>query len=258
MANEDTATSTDQATTTTDAPAATTDGSADQQTVTETKSTETTTPPAGGETGTGDNSQDTSTADTAAAAGSEAGDGSTAEKDQNRLGYQIRQIRGNDEYVAKLRSNLQDNYVNEAGLTDEQARIRKLESDAYIKDVEQARATLVTDNDRVAQEISLFNPRSKDFNKDLLDRSLRRFARDQLNRDENGEIIGFKIPLLDYMREEADGYLARGPIEAKSQETAAATMDAASETAGGSSPTQATSKKDPLDAAFEAGFDSVT
>lgn len=187
----------------------------------------------------------------------EAADGSAAEKEQNRLGYQMRQIRGNDTFVAKLRTNLNDNYVNAEGLTDEQARIRKLEADQYIKDVEGARTQLIVDNDKVAQEISLFNPNSKDFSKELLDRSLQRYSRDQLERDAEGEIIGYKIPLLDYMREEADAYTAGSASGKKADDTAAATMDAASDNPGGTSPATTTPKKTPFDEAFEAGFNSV-
>ena len=251
------ATTTAPAVTTTEAPAATPGEAADSSTVTTTKPAEVTVPPAGETTAPAGDNQGTSTSDPASGDSAEAADGSAA-KEQNRLGFQLRQVRGRDPVVAKLRTTYQDQYVNEAGLTPEQAQIRKLEADAYIKDVEQSRAQLMADNDTAAREISLFNPNSKDFNKDLLDRSLNRYGRDNLDLDPNtGDILGYKTPLLEYLREEAETFLAGSNTSKKKQETAAATMDAASETAGGASPTQATSKVDPRDEAFMAGFNSV-
>lgn len=181
-----------------------------------------------------------------------------ATKEQNRLGYQLRQIRTNDEYVSKLRTNLQDNYVSAEGLTPEQSQIRKLEADAYIKDVEQARAQIVSDNQKVSQEISIFNPKSKDFNKELLDRSLTRYARDHLVRDEQtGEILGYKMPLAEYMHEEADTYLAGRNTVQKKRATATAQMEAAAEEPGGTSTARAEAKEDPMEKAFLDGFNSV-
>lgn len=189
-------------------------------------------------------------------------DDSAADKQQSRLGYQLRQIRANDPYISKVRQGLQDDYVAADGLTDEQRSIRRLESDQYVKDLETSRARLVSDNNTVNQEIPIFNPNSEEFNKTLYERSLARYSRDNLELDPQGEITGFKTPLLDFMREEADSYLVlvdkKKPEDKKPAPDSNAKMDAASEDAGGASasvPTQ--DEKDPIMAAFVKGFDSM-
>lgn len=210
----------------------------------------------------GDESEDEGTGDDE----SKPSDGADV-KSQRRLGYQLRQIRQNDPYVATARRNLQG-WVEEDGLSDEQREIRGIRADNYIRDLETKRAQLVADNVQVASEFSIFNPQSPDFNKALYDRSLARFGRDSLQLDDNGEIIGYKISLADYMREEADSYLAMSKVDSGKSKTApkkkAATtdadrarMDAASDAPGGASPTKGESQKDPITDAFLAGFDSV-
>lgn len=250
-------TATADTSTTTAAPAKSSDEAAEQQPGTETKksqTTETSTEETGGSEQ--DNSQDTKVAgkqdDKTEAEGEPA-----AEKQEAQVRYQLRQIRNNDQYVGKLRSNLEENYVNEVGITPEEARVRKVEAEQYVDRVTRSRAELVADNDRVAQDISLFNPSSKDFNKPLLDRSLARYARDQLERDSDGEIIGYKLSLYDYMREEADAYYAGSSSAKDKQSQATAKMDASAESPGKASPSQTEAKKTPFDDAFEAGFNSV-
>jgi len=189
-------------------------------------------------------------------------DDSTAKKEQSRLGYQLRHIRANDPYIAKVRTNLQDNYVQAEGLTDDQRSIRRIESDQYVRDLETSRAKLVSDNNTVAAEIPMFNPNSPEFNKELYERSLARYSRDNLELDPQGEITGFKTPLVDYMREEADGYLAlvdkSKPEPKKPAPNSNAKMDAASEDTGGTSASIPTPEdKDSISKAFLAGFESI-
>ena len=191
-----------------------------------------------------------------------AGDDSTAKQEQNRLGYQLRHIRANDPYIGKVRQGLQDDYVQAEGLTDDQRSIRRIESDNYIRDLETSRAKLVSDTVAIQQEIPMFNPRGKGFREDLYNRSLERYSRDNLELDPQGEITGFKTPLADYMREEADSYLALvDKSKVKDKKTAPdsnAKMDAASEDAGGASASVPTHEdKDPITKAFLAGFESM-
>jgi len=238
-----------------DVPAESSDEAKDTSTVTETSSTETKESEASETKGEGD--KDEGTSDESKAGDKSEADDDSAAKEQNRLGFQLRQIRGNDQYVKTLRTNAQD-WVNEAGLTDEQSRLRKLEADAYIKDVEQARASLVLDNERVAGEIPLFDKNSKEFDEGFVKRAFERYARDQLNLDDEGQIVSYKIPLLDYMREEADGYYAGSKRKVVDNSKSQAEMDAATETPSSTSTEQAKpNAKSPFDEAFEAGFNSV-
>ena len=225
-----------------------------------------------------DESNDTETDDSDDSDESKAENGSTAKQEQNRLGYQLRQIRVNDPFVAQARRTLTADYVNEEGITDDQREIRQMKADSYIEKLETSRATLVSDNQTVAEEIPIFNPASPEFKKDLYDRALLRFGRDSLEMSEpdaqgKQEIVGFKVRLLDYMREEADLYHAgsNGSKETKPKSDAKkedksedkskkdAKMDAASEDPGGVSDTKAqdTKDNDPIVNAFLDGFDSV-
>lgn len=206
----------------------------------------------------------------------EAADGDAA-KNQNRVGYQLRQLRQKDEFVQKSRETL-NNWVNSAD-DNQEARLRRMEADQYLADVERSRAQLVTDGDRIIQEIPLFNPQSDDFDKAVYDRALQRYSRDQLiteNVDGVAQIVGYKQPLLDYMKEEADAYYAgvesakkrnaksaeadktSKEVDKTSQKKKQAKMDDAGEvTTGSRSPESSKSESNPVDDAFLAGFDSV-
>lgn len=214
----------------------------------------------------------------------EADDDSTAQKDQNRLGFQLRQIRAGDPFVARARKALTDDYVNAEGLTDDQREIRQMKSDRYIEKLETSRATLVSDNQQIAEEYPFFRPLNPDgsknpeFNEPLYKRAIERFGRDSLEMsepDENGvqQIVGYKVRLLDYMREEADLYQAaskagtetKPPVKPETKPAPKdkgkddAAMDAASEEPGGASTakTEADEENDPMVKAFLAGFDSA-
>lgn len=199
----------------------------------------------------------------------EAADDSTAQQEQNRLGYQLRQIRSNDVFVNRQRQNLQ-NWVNDPSITNDEARLRSIEAENYIEKVERARAQLITDEEQARKELSVFNPQSPDYREAIYDRAIQRYARDQVitEEDANGvqQIVGYKIPLLDYLREEADSYLAgvdssrKTSTDSKESDSkkAQARMDAASEvTTGGASPEAIKPAKSAFDEAFEAGFNSV-
>lgn len=203
-------------------------------------------------------------------------DGSTAKKEQNRLGYQLRQIRAGDPFVSRARKALQDEYVNVEGITDDQREIRQIKSDNYLEKLERDRAQLVADGDAIAAEYDYLNPQDEaHFDKPLYDYLMAKFGRDSLimsDPDENGktEIVGYRTRLLDYIREEAD-LIARGSKgnsgKTESAKTAVkldkgkteAQMDAASDEPGGTSTAKADNAKDndPLVAAFISGMDSV-
>lgn len=187
---------------------------------------------------------------------------------QNREAAKLRIAQKNKD-TADLRQKLQEDYVDQAA-DDNDRRIREMETDRYIENIERVGRDIARDNEQAAREISLFNPASPDFNKDLLDRSLKRYARDCLTQDSNGQIVKYSIPLLDYLREEAGMYGAAYSGKQIDQQQAAAAkkakadkakaqMDAAAEGAQGASAQAAEAKKtgtDTFDDAFLAGFDN--
>lgn len=188
---------------------------------------------------------------------------------QNREAAKLR-IAQKNEKTAELRQRLQTDYIDEA-TTDNEREIREIKTDRYIEKIERVSRDIARDNEQAAREIDLFNPSSPQFNKDYLDRSLKRYARDCLTQDENGMITSYSVPLLDYLREEADSYGAGSRTGNKNDaakdaaakkakaEQAKAKMDAAADAAGGTSAQAAEAKKtgtDKFDDAFLAGFDN--
>lgn len=173
-------------------------------------------------------------------------------KEKNQVGYLTRQLKQKDEYIAKLETNLKDNYVDQ-GSDDNEQRIRNLEVRQYVKEVEQARSSIVSDNEKVARDIPLFNPESPDYNQTVHERALARYARDSIIADESGEIVGYKVPLYDYLKEEADLYSIGTESGAKKGKTATAKMAASAETPGAASRRKSASDEDP----FLTGFNSI-
>jgi hypothetical protein len=196
-------------------------------------------------------------------------DDSTAKKEENRVGYQLRQLRGNDEFIRQSRSNL-DTWVKEAE-TPEDARLRKLEANQVLGDIERSRAQLRTDGEAVSQEIAIFNSNSADFNQQLYNRAMQRYSRDQLvtENDAGGtpQIISYKTPLLEYMREEAESYYAAVDAASKQKsasdekkqvdkKTKQANLKDVAEEPGAVSPESTKPQKNGFDEQFEQGFNS--
>lgn len=196
-------------------------------------------------------------------------DKSQSTKEQNRKAMELRLAQKNEK-SQELRQKLQTDYIDEAE-NDNDRRIREIETDRYIEKVERVNRDLARDNEQAAREIPLFNSGSSEFNKDLLDRSLKRYSRDCLTQDENGAIVAYSIPLLDYLREEAAMYGAAGsnasgdkPTQQEADaakkakaEQDQAKMDAAADATGGASAQAAEAKKtgnESFDDAFLAGM----
>lgn len=223
--------------------------------------------------GTGEGSDDhTEDGDAGDSASKDDADKSRSDKaKQNQEAGKLRLAKKSSESTSDLRQRLQTEYVDEAE-NENQREIRQLKTDRYIENIERVGRDLQRDNEQAAREIPLFNPGSPEFNKELLDRSLKRYARDCLTQDENGQVSAYSISLLDYLREEAGMYGAAGGNTSKSQKSqqedaaakkakddkAKAEMDAAADAAGGASAQAAEAKKtdtDEFDDAFLAGMD---
>lgn len=183
-------------------------------------------------------------------------DDSEAKKQRNREEYKLRVAQRESKEVTQMRQNL-DAWVNEAE-DDTERRTRAVEAKQYLSEVKGAQDEIARDNEQVAREIPIFNAASPEFRQDLLDRSLKRYARDCLEVDANGVVVGAKMRLLDYMREEAEAYgVARSNTPSKqekqpSKKQSKAKMDAAADEPGGTSPS--TGKKSAEDDPFLAGF----
>lgn len=189
---------------------------------------------------------------------------------QNREAGKLRLAQKNEK-ISELRGRLQTEYVD-AAEDENDRKIRAIESDRYVERIERVNRDLQRDNEQAAREIPLFNAADTEhFDKDLLDRSLKRYARDCLTQDENGQITGYSIPLLDYLREEADGYGAGSKTQTPQQDASAkakaaadakkaaadkakAEMDAASDATGGSSAAAAEAKRTQAGTSFDEAF----
>lgn len=202
---------------------------------------------------------------------SEANPDEAKRKQEARERYLERQIGKRDEVIDQLTEQLQSNYIDKAP-DDNDKRIRSLEAKDFVTQIRDARSNLVSDNQRVATEIPIFNPSDPNYEvkgpngltpKDIHQRVLARYAVDNVilrpielpDGSVSNEVVGTRQSLYDYMKEMADLIGFGVSSGAKSQERAAATMAANAETPGGGAPaaTRSKSDKDP----FIAGMDSV-
>src|SRR6266702_5443839 len=151
------------------------------------------------------------------------------EAEKNRQGY-LKRIKQRDNAGPKLETEKQD-ALNQIG-DERDKKLAALEWNNYITKVTQARKDIVSDNEKVQAQIPIFNPGSRDFNKGVYDRAMERYARDSLIADTDGEIVGYRVSLFDYLKEEADLYHAGSATGTKKRSNASARMDAAADTPG--------------------------
>lgn len=197
--------------------------------------------------------------------GKDEGDDSAPAKNANRQQYKVRRLVSDNPGMRALRERLQP-FVDDAD-DPSISKDRQRDVDDYIRQAGQAQAEIQRDNESVQREIPIFNPESPDFRQDLASRAYAQYARDMCIEDQNGAvdangnpvIVGYRMSLLDYMREKAEDYgfgsmkpeSGKQPAK-KSKSKAKAKMDAAADTPSGAS-AAAGSNKDDEDP-FLAGF----
>lgn len=143
--------------------------------------------------------------------------------------YYKRQLRKKDEYIAKLEQNLNENYVGNAGDETEQ-RLRTVETQAYVNKVQAARSGLVIEHERAVNDIPLFNPDSPQYNKTAAETAMRVFAEGFLETDEDGEVVGSKASLYDFLQQQADVLKSVSSTAAQKGQAAEQKMRAIAET----------------------------
>ena len=202
------------------------------------------------------------------------GDDSAAQKERNRSQYQIRQLVSNNPRMQAIRERLQPWIEDTEDASERKDRQRDVND--YIRDAARAQDDIQRDSEAVAKEISKFNPQSNDFDQTLYQRAMAQYARDMCIEDQNGAvdkngnpiIVGYRMRLIDYMREKAEDYGLEskstgsgkqpnsssntGKSKGKSK-TDKAKMDAAADTPGGASAASSKNKGDEDDP-FMAGF----
>lgn len=202
------------------------------------------------------------------------GDDSAAQKERNRSGYQIRQLVSSNPRMQAIRERLQP-WIED---TDDPAEKRDRQRDVndYIRDAARAQDDIQRDSEAVAKEIPQFNPQAKEFDQVLYQRAMNQYARDMCIEDQNGItdkngnpiIVGYRMRLIDYMREKAEDYGLESKStgsgkqtnsntgkssKGKTSKTDKAKMDAAADTPGGASAASSKNKGDDDDP-FMAGF----
>lgn len=236
-------------------------GDQTQQTSTEDGSAQ----PEGTQQGTDDNKPDDSSNPQDATAGQD------DQKKQNEEGYWKRKAQEKDQVIDDLTQVLQQNYIDQ-GKDDSDKRVRTLEANDYVRNIRESRSQLVADNQRVSNEIPVFNPSSADYlGQEAVQGIMARYARDNVitqpiqraNGEVSNEIIGYRQPLFEYMNEQAEIIgKARKAGKVEGQETGRAQgqkdvkrMQSKAEVPGGATP--APQKSEDNDD-FLKGFNSVT
>lgn len=217
-----------------------------------------------------DDDSDAKDADSSHPDGDEGPKDSEAKKQRNREGYQIRQLIDNNPVVSTIREKLQPWVESAEDERDRKDRSRDVND--YVRDIVKAQDDLQRDNLAVAREVALFNPQSEDFNESLTKRAFAQYARDMIIYDQNGItdkqgnplIVGYRMGLLDYMREKAEDYGYGGSKPSgtsqdkpgKSKKQSKAEMDAKADTPGGTSPRgNRSANKESFDDLFRKGMD---
>lgn len=180
-------------------------------------------------------------------------------KQSNRNGYAERKLREKDQTIAQLQTQLEQ-YV-QGGDGEIEQRLRGVEAREYIGKVTQARNDLVLGNQRAMSEIPMFNPDSKEYNQVAHDRIMARYAKDQVITEvitgpdgkQTEEIVGYREPLYDYLKDQADILTEAAKSGAKQGQKAEAKMRAKAETVGAKSQTGKSDAEDE----FLKGFNSV-
>ena len=161
-------------------------------------------------------------------------------KEQARQHYEKRweqKVAERDTYIAQLEQTLKDSYVNEGDDPTEQ-RLRAVEADRYVEKVTTARQAIVNDHQRVAQdpELAIFNPSSKEFDPEVYEGVMETYANGYLQTDQSGEIVGSRVPLYSYLKQQATLLNKATQAGARKGQQAEATMRSAAVTPSATAP----------------------
>lgn len=162
-----------------------------------------------------------------------------------------------------LKAQRQDEYANQLrelaakelqGIEDTtQRELAELKVKDYVRDVQEARNSLVIDNELAQRDFDVFNPKSENFNETAYAEFLRDYEAAYVAKDTSGEVIGFRGPsLYQYLSSKAELISSLTQHGARTERKAEAKMRAVAETPPVAAPKE--KKKDTFLEGFEAEF----
>jgi hypothetical protein len=164
-------------------------------------------------------------------------------KEEARMRYEERQ-RLNAQRRAQIEAQTQD-YVQQ-GEDEYDQRIRNMEVQQYVANIERNEEKLVTEFERVKAnpDLQIFNPESENFNAKAYNTVLENFNAANVTYDTNGSIIEVKGSLYNHLNKMADLLKESANTGAVQQVKAARKMRASADTKPAAPPKE--SAKDPI------------
>jgi hypothetical protein len=175
---------------------------------------------------------------------------SVDQKEQARQRYLERQAaRRNqpDPYVSKIYEAAEQELQKIED--DKDRRIAAIEVKEQLREIQEVRSSLVTDNEFARRDFEVFNPKSESFNENAYDHFLQEYEAAYVVKDKQGEVIGTRGPsLYQYLAEKADLVSNLTQAGARKESTARAKMTAQAVTPSAARPTSTGNDLDDLEA----------
>jgi hypothetical protein len=174
------------------------------------------------------------------------------QKEQARQRYLERQSRRNeaDPYVESIKKEADERL---SAIEDEtQRKLAQLEVKDRLREIQDARTSLITDHEFAQRDFDVFNPKSDSYDEKVYDHFLQDYERAYLVKDpESGEVLGTKGPsLYQYLSDKAELIASLKQTGARENQKSKAKMKSQAETPSVAAP------KAPKTDAFAEAFDS--
>ena len=175
-------------------------------------------------------------------------------KERARQAYLDRQAlkaQRQDEYANQLRELAAQELQQIDDQTQREIAYLKLQN--YVRDVADARNSLVIDNELVQRDFDVFNPKNENFNETAYNSFLSDYEAAYVVKDQTGEVIGFRGPsLYEYLSNKAELISHLTATGARTERKAETKMRAVAETPPVAAPKE--NKKSAFLEGFEAEF----
>lgn len=176
------------------------------------------------------------------------------EKEQARQRYLERQSRRNqpDPYVDAIKKEADQRLA--AIEDDTQRQLAELQVKDQLREIQDARTGLITDNEFAQRDFEVFNPKSDSFNETAYDHFLKEYETAYVVKDpQSGEVLGTKGPTLyQYLSDKAELIANLKQAGARESQTSKAKMKSATTTPSVAAPKA--EKRDAFGEAFDKEF----
>lgn len=165
-----------------------------------------------------------------------------AQKKESEVETREQQVQNREERLNK--------YIQEAQ-TEADKRMRTIEAQNYLNRVEQTESKLKLENERTQQNIPLFNPNSDEYDPEITQSLLDEYEQTHVVKDDNGDFIGTREGLYDFMKRKSDMLEKYAQTAAQKGQQKEKRMQSKADEPPASGP-KSKGKKDPIMEALES------